>query len=348
MDINGIEVNKQYELEVEANAMPEEGVTEILRILQTDGLGYFEWPKYWSWDWQVSKGEYTGTLPKRIGKWLHKHQGKVLNESTSQKIGETAKKFTGSYYGHVKMDFDLSLAWNAGEFGDPKSCFWQSRRDCLRVLKRNKALAVRFYNAEGKGIGRAWCIKHNDGLIIFNGYGLSTHEITRILGEFLNLPYKQIALYFSGSNEHVVFVNGGKAMLLAPTATLRETTSIDLPWTRVLECINCHKEDEISQNGTGRIYCKTCYGVLYFRCKRCDRTRRSVEMAYSNSEPLGVCSTCASYMCAVCKTYEKHIRVRFTGWSICDTCYETQKREAYERVQSRTDAGNLLRADTVV
>jgi hypothetical protein len=332
VDIAHIETNKLYELEVEANAMPPEGVEEVKYLLAHYGWGGLEFPKYWPWDWVVEKGDYTGTLPKRISKYIHRNHERTMDEALAQKIGEVAKKHVGNFYGKVEMDFDTSLNWNAGDFGDPGSCFWQSRKDCIRVLKKRGAWAVRFYR-EGKGVGRAWCIKHNGGLIVFNGYGLSTAEIARILSKFLGLPHRQINLYFNGSYERVVYVNGGKAFYLDAASVLKANQVIDLPWQLVAECYNCHVEDSVARSISRRSYCEKCYSLLYFTCARCQNTRSTLQMHKNN-----LCGSCSSNICSKCESHEKTILIRLGEEGICRECIETLKEEAYARLKLRTPA----------
>ena len=90
--IDDIEHDKIFKVVLPINKIGPEGQTAIREFLNSEELPSL--PNDWSWDWVVQKGQYAGTLPKRVNKFYRKEHGiKVTTEILSQ-IGNIANQHT--------------------------------------------------------------------------------------------------------------------------------------------------------------------------------------------------------------------------------------------------------------
>src|SRR5688572_6324743 len=146
-------------------------------------------PDDWQWTWIVQRGEYVGTLPKRIRSFYFKQHGIKCPDSFIEQIGNLARQHSDSqsYYTFEIVDqFD----WEAGDFGDSGSCYWGGNAGARIMLNDNGGMAVCFFTDSGHGYARAWFVEiDTDLFIIFNGYGFgrginATLTIARVLASF--------------------------------------------------------------------------------------------------------------------------------------------------------------------
>lgn len=183
------------------------------------------------WQWMSN----SGSLSKRIGKWLKQNYNIAISPELSTAIGNTARKFllkNQTYH----FDFADKVLWNAGDFGDHGSCFWSTRNDRKEILKRigdNKTMfAVRLFRKHSTasgfnkvpnnafyinnecyytGISRAWASidKHKDSPIItiFNGYGLTTSQIGALVSSFLGMSTQHLIIHNDNDVEGDLYIN---------------------------------------------------------------------------------------------------------------------------------------------
>lgn len=90
-----------------------------------------------------------GKLAKRIDRLYREQTGVSLskiNPSVYAEIGEIGKRHCIVSDGSIYVDFDNSLRWRQGSYGDMGSCFWGGRSSDRRALRdHHKAWAMRFY-----------------------------------------------------------------------------------------------------------------------------------------------------------------------------------------------------------
>lgn len=177
------------------------------------------------WKWQTDRG----SLPKRIESWFYKQHKIKLSSVVTSNIGNVARAVIPKdqiYY----FDFTKDLNWNQGDFGDHGSCFFRpdgpgyqpeamknsGRFYGVRFFKKvpqnsNMSLDVeKFYeNEDGYyiGISRAWMgesPRTNSTLkVLFNGYGLTTNQISTIVADYLEADRKRV--YITGTD---LYMNG--------------------------------------------------------------------------------------------------------------------------------------------
>ena len=107
-----------------------EGQRAIVELLNCHCQRFrdFDWqlPRDFDWHCRVGgKGEFVGTLPKRLAKYAHK-QGSKLSESLLSQVGSAMAAYAGK-----SSEFDLEICkythatdWRDGDFSDSGSCYW--------------------------------------------------------------------------------------------------------------------------------------------------------------------------------------------------------------------------------
>lgn len=132
-------------------------ITQLLSQLHID------LPPDWSWCWQTNRGK----MPRRLRAIMtedayHDHFHDLMQAAA------TSMARPGLY------DVTFALDWQPGDYGESKdSCYWWMGKLYLRALAQNGYGAVRQYNGDGKGIGRAWIgpdVPQKGYIVCFNGY----------------------------------------------------------------------------------------------------------------------------------------------------------------------------------
>ncbi len=168
-----------------------------------------------------------GTLPKRISRILAKGSPKiVLSSEALSGIGNIARKHCPKQTSY-RWDVIPSrrINWGRSEFGQQASCWWPGRvpyGNSLNAFKaQQNAYAVRFFDADGTGIGRCWAMVLGDttgdhtGLVLFNTYGPhSLFGIARLLATVWGWHYVGCEFELPSG----WYLNSSKCVALSPTA----------------------------------------------------------------------------------------------------------------------------------
>ncbi|KKK49685.1 hypothetical protein LCGC14_3132550, partial [marine sediment metagenome] len=110
----------KYEIEIPGNGISLVGVAMIQQLLCAWGLPRIpaiiplpegsETP--WVWDWKVSgKGEYIGTLPKRIGKLVWQARKVKLSPAQLTEIGNIGAAYSGKHFSYY-FDIVDHITWD--------------------------------------------------------------------------------------------------------------------------------------------------------------------------------------------------------------------------------------------
>lgn len=201
------------------------------------------------WSWKTKQNSTVFT--KRLSQWLSSNYKINLDEGLKTEIGNIMTRTTklGNKFKICYLDFDKTIGWEQGDFGDHGSCFWtnRKRKDVRSFLRRdpriyalrlfkpysilNPAMAKYLkvdsnhplYESNSKtfymqGYARCWILLDNhEGTpfsIIFNGYGLPLHEIGILLQVFLQtnqneIRHKSIQLTDKGHTGGNLFIGNG-------------------------------------------------------------------------------------------------------------------------------------------
>lgn len=280
-------------------------------------------PDDWNWAARVGgRGEYVGTLAKRIGKFVYQNGGKLTSDCLGA-IGSLAGEHTPkalTYYYDLVDDFD----WCAGDFGDDGSCFFGGCRDSAREAMREAgALALRLYSSlEGVGTGRGWLmpnkpdwsIQHNDdsksdcadSWVLFNVYGPTSYAVcARILSTIGKCSYRQVDLRNEGCRDGHIWINSS-GWLIGAEENINGVSAIDMNAPGGARCADCNDiidGDGVYVESIGTI-CECC-AENYFHCSCCD------EMHHHDCENEVFRDGCEEYVCDSCR--DEH-------YSHCDDC----------------------------
>lgn len=287
---------KWTDIIVPANGIDTVGQCAAIEYLDSLNLSiYGHLPSDWRWEWRVGgKGEYVGTFPKRVAKLVRAIYGRKLSAEELGLLGSKVAPHVGKVDGFT-FRFTRHFDWDAGDYGDKGSCFWGCRSAARAMLADNGALAVQF-RRDGRGYARAWVApQDSQSVVIFNGYGLETLEVARILSHYWGLYYKRCHLSNNGSDTGTLWINGpGAGFLIAPPDRFDDTTPrIDLEWDEPETCIHCdctYDEDSGAWFGNEWV-CEECLGERYFLCSDCEEWAHN-DNSYSVAGDRYVCGSC--------------------------------------------------------
>lgn len=262
MDISKIVYGPKFEVSVPDGELSDEGLQEILELVgnsirtQPDQI-MKDLPEDWSWAWKVAHGTYAGTLSKRLQSFVFKKYTDKLSDQVVTAIGNLANQHTLNGRDFI-FDFDNTLDWHAGDYGDKGSCFWGEKVYVLPTFRHFGGFAMRIYlkqerTEEYKGVGRALIypylkVGHGyqpqrwtepDALLVFNGYGkeaanygmsnsgqhygqMQMLDYARLLAMFLGVSYQRARLSINGSTRDPLYVNNeGSVTVVGPVDEIK-------------------------------------------------------------------------------------------------------------------------------
>ena len=242
-------------------------------------------PYTWDWNLVVTTGPLQGKLTKRIGKFIHGCNGKRLSDHDRERIGTIARTNTATTNVHY-VDFTEDFDWRDGDFGDSGSCFWGDNEAARMAMQDDDDYsAIRFYkDAEmEQGIARAWLCELSKGaMVVFNGYGMQTHEIAVVLAQIMEQDTKKqhvvrkISLSNYGQNTGMLYINAGKGFVVGTADAVGNRTALDFELevydenSAICEICNTHFDYE---NSGGYVddttLCDDCLSEYTSTCTHC-------------------------------------------------------------------------------
>lgn len=219
----------------------------------------------------------TGKFAKRYRAFVLKTINLALPPKFVEELGQIAGRYSDQSTGSV-LRFVHKFDWEAGDFGDPTSCFWGGRESAREMLQSNGAWAVQLFRPEsiatGKpmGYGRAWVVPDYpvDGVMtMFNGYGAELGEPSRTIARLLSNmvgqnKYEQIRLLNKDSEGGTLYINSGRGFVIGDLkgARLNETYDLDWPEQILGECRHCsetiYRDDDDYSSYNDHLYCESC------------------------------------------------------------------------------------------
>jgi len=321
----------QHTIKIPGNGIAAPGIDAIKS--QLFDWGFCPLPDDWCWDWRVGgKGEYVGTLTKRIGKFYYQKHATKLTPDQLTTIGNLGSQHSTRDETHL-FDIVDRIGWSAGDFGDEGSCYWSCHASAKDMILDNGGGAVRFYDPETQGgIARAWIVPWaNNCLLVFNGYGLETLPIARILAaHFDHAYYRRVELRNNDAFDGALWINGGAGYLIGPQSVVTTIDAIDLEWEEserfVCENCDCTIDEEHDHSPDGEDYCESCYND---RVAYCDHCNENVWSDDAGCDPNGstICDDCSSALVRWCEHCQKDVWESDTkegpdGNTICESCYD--------------------------
>ena len=327
------EVGKQYTIVMPVGTITESGIREIAEFIQKQKLNEGNWldrnpdnkrkylnplPETWDYRWVITgRGEYVGTFPKRVSKYYWQtYQLRCPNNFVAE-LGQIARRNSADKSSYT-IDFTDSLDWQAGDYGDSGSCLWGSNESGREIMQDNGVMAVRFYNHEGDGYGRAWLYQYSEKRqlwLIWNGYGVNggAIAIARVLGQLWGVSYKKISLNNNGNSSGLVWINGGNGYVIGQADKLTDINSYDFHFETPIACCNCEdeiREDEQYFDPDGAIYCGDCFYEVCDYCPHCGETYWNDDLYHTMPHYERVCQYCLDRHYARCDSCEEYYRDR--------------------------------------
>ena len=190
---NEIKMNKLYEFETDG-VISDHGIKRIRTIINDDMTRPWVFSVKHSLGgplWKTDDGKYQGTFPKRVSQYMYKTYNHKIRSYTIRRIGNIAKQEMTA--GKVILDFTRRITWKSGDFGDHHSCYWTDFAGSRGAFMKHGIGAMRIYNGDKKGVGRAWFMPLSSGtqFLLFNAYGpLHLRNMANVLSQILGTPYK--------------------------------------------------------------------------------------------------------------------------------------------------------------
>ncbi len=327
------ELNIKYTFQTPAGAISQTGIDLIKRCIESQRLREGEWleknpdnqkimlpqlPDDWQWLWLIARGEYQGTFPKRVARYYHRTYALRCPNVFVTELGNLARQHSDGGQTYV-FEFVNRIDWQAGDFGDPGSCYWGENAGARLMLEANGGLAIRFYSGTGRyGFARAWLVGIDDRLwVIFNGYGMTTLHIARIFSLFVGFPYKWIRL--SNYDGNTLYINGSYGYLIGAWDVIEGIDRHEFEWDDIIgeACYSCGRildEYEGYNGADDRSYCEDCHYRLFTRCDYCSETfwRDTHDVEYLEHVGMDVCEHCRENHFAQCPRCEEWYYRRYT------------------------------------
>lgn len=303
-------------------------------------------------DWINKEGKF----PKRVFNHFRQMFNVKLSNDIIGVIGDLIRRYMLI---DESVNFDLTdkFNWNAGDFGDSGSCYWESRCSARDTLEYHNALAFRTYgtNQYGyqHGLGRVWIGRYSDNdLIFFNAYGemlenrsLSRERAARIFCKFFEnttgkkLYSKSINLTNNYSSSDFLYINGGKGILVSSREIPDNLGELDFMYYEVhgdysedsncWTCENCGNEfdydDDYRFEFGEDFYCESCRDDLFTRCHRCHNWIENNNVIVSQAD-YPYCDDCYHDRFRECESCggEVHVNhvMEFDCRYFCESCYQ--------------------------
>lgn len=263
--------------------------------------------------WLVTKGEITGTFPKRVARLAAK-DGRKIPSAVLQRIGDIARTHTIAAK-EVLLDFDLHLDWNDGDFGDEGSCYWGERAGARNMIIDHKGGAIRLWDRDLYGKGRCWFAPHDGGYVLWNSYGPSWWTLVsyaRVLAMAMGMSYQKASFTNNGEQDGTLWINGGACQYVNTQEKLECTGAIAFHWEdirlRMQECAACGEpvDEDDSPMYDDDYYCRDCYDDRFTDCGHCSRTVPNGNTTTVDGDEW--CQRCADRSALLCQDCEEYTR----------------------------------------
>jgi hypothetical protein len=251
--------------------------------------------------------------------------------------------------------FDNSFDWEAGDFGDRGSCFWGGRNEARTIMENHSAWALKVYREgtatldNGDGVGRAWVAFDEvceDSILLFNGYGPNVWgDQTLYLGQLISqwlgteYTYKKISLRNNGDACGTLYINNSCGILIGRKGEIEDYDEYDFHWQDDV-IGTCEVSGELIFEGDdyievdGAYYLEGYYDSSQFRrCEHCGDIGNIDNMFSVDEWDTCYCNDCieeVAISCGCCDEWTLEENTQYVdgeGFSVCDSCFDTQIEE---------------------
>jgi len=124
----------------------------------------------------------------------------------------------------------------------------------------NDVIAVRFFRSGGgKGYARAFVIKTESGMVIFNAYGLPCRTIAYVLATLFDYPYREeVDLCIKGDPSGLIWLNEDAHHIAHEPPRKSISVSFEVPYDMCRCCDEFYSVDEGDYNFVDEFMCFDC------------------------------------------------------------------------------------------
>lgn len=172
-----------------------------------------------TFDW--SKGEKNTRITRRISLYAKKVHNLNLSKDSLTAIGNIHNQHSVTQETHL-YDFNNTLDWTSGAYGDYGSCFWGGRSAARKIIRAVDGFALRTYTKTKadhyQGVGRCWIIPQDKDFFLFNAYGHGLNVFAEIFQKSQDLPHsKSITLTNEGRSDGTLYINRSVGYVIGHT-----------------------------------------------------------------------------------------------------------------------------------
>jgi hypothetical protein len=355
----------RFDLQMPVGTISESGKLLLIRYIRTQRVNEGAWkeknpdctdfylnelPEDWAWVWVVTeKQEYVGTFPKRIAKYFRNAQNLKCPPEFLTELGNIARSHSADAISY-HFEFVNQIDWEDGDYGDNGSCWWGQYAAARETLTSNGGHAIRFYDDNDEGMGRAWIVPMGDVFFLFNGYGFagdSTLVIARVMAQHLGLSYKKVSLSNNGEAYNTLYINNASGYVIGASDAIEGIKSHDFGFKIVgNSCENCGRDidDEEYTAPDGTQYCASCFYDRCNECERCCEVYWNDDLTYVEDQG-DYCEHCLNIRFVFCDGCEQYIRrsegmtlvgdyhycnsCRDEDFELCPECSEWKDKETF-------------------
>lgn len=308
-----------------------------------------------------------GKFAKRLTKALKNYCGlnlKKLDCEVTNKNDETIKINAVSHIGNLvnkattkttnyHIDLTYNLDWDAGDYGDSGSCYWNDHIGARQMIENTTGGAVRFYTKDDnnyRGHGRMFILPYTEnkkvlGFVIFNSYGGKLAARAKIMEQLTGLKSKPVRFTNNGQSTGKLWINGTEGYYLYKEDN--SITEIDMSidtcqsyngeHSHPNTCDKCGDGFDLDYSGAwvdeNTTICQHCLDLYYTQCDDCGNYDHDNDaQSLANDSNAQICSDCAVgdfyYNCEHCEGLEHIDNMNHASDKLlCYSCHDENSEQ---------------------
>lgn len=289
-----------------------------------------------NYDWgQIgfAASDRRGRFSKRISSYLYKQYGVKLDNETVTAIGNIAARHTASGDYIVRLDREL---WEPGTFGDPESCFFQSRKAAPKLIFRNGGAAIKILRQDRAPVCRAWLSPRYDFAVTFNPYTVRNHRtfttaqvaalLTAIRGPFAGKKTHSVDVVNYNNSRDTIWINNGTGTAITDASDSFDAVDLRIKVSDI--CARCGDVlDGLLYVHEGYTYCRECFPVR--TCVYCGReAHRDYGSMHGDDFYCSACNDILTRPCIECQRQGNMLSMHYLSpgeWR-CAYCQRMRQR----------------------
>lgn len=274
--IKSYPVDVMKTITIKENRVSKEAIDKINQLLYTNTNNYIQIYESFDTLWDSIKDSFNygyrkiilnGKFTTRLEQYVWKVTGTKISDKILEQIGNIAAQ---SIIPEKNYTFCITdkIDWDDGDFGDMGSCYWRENQMAQKVLSDNDFRAIKLYNKNGDGIGRAWILGCKDYPVMFNCYGPGPSEFAAIISKEFSSKQKRVYVTNNGTSSNLLYINGGFGYLFYDSEEeIPDNIDFEIDIDHYLNdhvCTECgkkgiHRDNIYFVDDSHDILCYSCY-----------------------------------------------------------------------------------------